>query len=200
MWNLGIFKPSSSQVASSVDHTFARCPERPCLLSLCTWQPHLRSISLDSHRNVLTIWNNVFFQDSVKVKNKVKQIRQSIRWTLHIHNLLLLLAKLKRKDRWLEWIERFTRGQQQEPTCVECQYTHEEAFLHGSSLQQKPSHLPLWDFPPRLQLCSLISPKMQMSNHICHIFRWFIVGGVGGAKAGISPATSNSKAICCFVM
>lgn len=186
---------SRSQVASSGGNTFTRCLYWPCLLSLCTWQPHLRLIiyraPIEMSRNFEIMF---FFKDFMCEREKITIIRQSISYILHIHKFLLSLAKLERKDRWLEWIERFTWGEQQEPTCAECQDTHEEAF------QQKPSKLPVWDFPPWLQLCSLISPKMQMSNYICHIFWWFIVGGVGGAKAGISPATSNSKAICCFVM
>lgn len=47
------FKPSGSQAASPVDHTFTRCPERPCLLSLCTWQAHLRLITLASQSEVI---------------------------------------------------------------------------------------------------------------------------------------------------
>lgn len=42
-----------------------------------------------------------------------------------------------------------------------------------------------------------------MSNRICHIFmiHCFERGGENlSPEAGISPATSNSKAICCFVM
>lgn len=93
-----------------------------------------------------------------------------------IHNLntkytqfLVTFGKVKKKAGDLSE-KRFRWGEQQEPTCVERQDTHEAAFLHGSSLQHNPPNLPVWDFPPGVQLRSLISPKMQMSNHICHIF------------------------------
>lgn len=144
-----------------------------------------------------------FFQDSVcesKKKTK-KQLDQTIYKMNTTHTqFLVIIGKVKKKGQVIGVNRKVHITEQQEPTCAECQDTHEEAFLYGSSFQQKPSNLPVWDFPPRLQLRSLISPKMQMSNHICHIFWWFIVGRVGGAKAGISPATSNSKAICFFVM
>ncbi|KAK7922604.1 hypothetical protein WMY93_009506 [Mugilogobius chulae] len=64
-----------------------------------------------------------------------------------------------------------------QPSSAERQDTHEEAFLH-SSAKQSSSNLSVWDFPPGLQLHSLISPKAT-SNHICHIYMIHCFEGEG---------------------
>lgn len=172
---LGVFKPSRS-------HQWPGAHNDPIYPPRAPGEPRLPmkvlGLPLETYwqleKNVLH-----FKIQYVKVEKNNNRVRGFITLTPRIHHFLLPLARLKRKQ--VIWGN--LRVHMRRTAGANLCRTPGHTWRSFSSQPSARTFNPAWDFPPLLQLRSLISPKMQMSNHICHIF-----------------FDDLSLAICCFVM